>query len=133
MSKRRVLARGLLAAALLALATGCSSSPTPTATPTLAADGSIPTENQAASDQTPVPWVLQKVDQSTNRIYLTLNTQDCSNPQAALVTETTTEVTITGLGNTFDPSVPCAATDIIISGFITTAAPIGNRKILHGR
>lgn len=137
-------ARGIVISALglVVLASGCATNSggqaatpppriAPSTYPSTMASGPIPTVDQPSSDQVPLPWQLNRIDAALNRIYLTINGQGCSSPQAVAVHETPATITITALGNK-PTGTACTAQLTTIVGYISLYDPIGQRRLIHG-
>ena len=143
MTLRSRLATGVFVpvAGLVLLASACATNPhgqagdpprTPLSThPSTVAGGPIPTVDKPDPDQTPLPWQLDRIDPAQNRIYLTINGQGCSSPQAVTVEESLATITITALGNK-PPTTACTAQLTTIIGYITPHDPIGKRRLVYG-
>ncbi|MEU4213994.1 hypothetical protein [Actinoplanes sp. NPDC026623] len=94
-------------------------------------DQPIPTVASAASGQVPLPWRLIRVDPAQNRIYVDVTSQNCSSPQAVVVEESATTITLTALG-TQPPTGACAGEKRSLVGYVTPRDPVGGLEVRHG-
>jgi hypothetical protein len=104
------------------------SSPTIHSSPSSGAGNeALPTNVHPGS--TSLPWHLQRVDDTHNRIYLSSDKKHCSTPYASTVEETTTSVTITMHGT--KSQEPCTADMTTLVGYVQLTTALGERNILH--
>lgn len=104
------------------------SSPTIHSSPSSGAGNeALPTNVHPGS--TSLPWKIQRVDQTHNRIYLSSDKKQCSTPYASTVEETTTSVTITMHGT--KSQEPCTADMTTLVGYVQLTTALGERNILH--
>ena len=90
-------------------------------------DEALPTNVHPGS--TSLPWHIQRVDETHNRIYLSSDKKQCSTPYASTVEETTTTVTITMHGT--KNQEPCTADMTTLIGYVQLTTALGERNILH--
>ena len=128
---------GLLAAVYVAV-TACAGPPQPATGSGLAGTvqtvpaSPVPILKSIQADQQIVEWQLSRTDNATGRIDLSIAGGGCSEPVGVLVTQTSTSVTITGVGTR--PAVGQACTDesTTLVGYVQIIPPIGSRRVIHG-
>jgi hypothetical protein len=91
----------------------------------------IPTATAAGAAQIPLSWRLLRIDGRQNRIYLDISSRNCSSPQAVVVAESATSITLTALGSK-PPSGACAGEKKTVAGYVTLRDPVGNPAVQHG-
>lgn len=146
-TQRRRWLSSLLAIAGVVLLAGCSvsvprSAPSTDQSPPVAS-GAVPSTSAIPSNPFPtttlapkgavyVPWILGKVDSQANRIYLSSSSAstDCKTPWRALVTETSTSITISVVAKSGQE--PCTAEKKTLVGWVQLKGAIAARDIKHG-
>ncbi len=72
-------------------------------------------------------WLLDGVDPSLNRVYLTATVPACNRPLQAIVTEDPHRVVLTLAGVKPTPGIVCPHNVAIFHGYVQLQDPIGNR------
>lgn len=117
--------------AVLALTTvlsGCSKNPAPQTSgpPTLPADGHMPTTTTPLAGRPTLTGSLEQI--AGSKIYFTIQNDECSYPDKALVRSDTKTVTITIYGT--EPSdSPCSAVGYTSKVWVDLGESIDNRKV----
>ncbi|MGC5168587.1 hypothetical protein [Luteimicrobium sp. DT211] len=115
-----------LLVACLAVA-GCGASGSPADVDT--ADG-LPVV-AAAPGQTYLPWSLDRVDRSRDRVYLVTSNVGCSTPRAAVVAGTASSVTVEVVGSS--GKGPCTEKLETLSTYVELPSPLDGRDVLGAR
>jgi hypothetical protein len=141
--QRRRWLGGAVALAGVVLLAGCTlfplrSQPTPAPPPPTipsgplsspAHAGEFPTLAHAPKDATYLPWDLIEEDTQSDRIYIGSANAGCKTPWRAVVTETSTRITISVVARGGEP---CTAQSLTVAGWVHTSAAIAGRSIHHG-
>lgn len=126
-----VLITGCAANQQQGTAAGAPVRPAPNSGKAQVAGGQLPTVTGSPTDQTPLPWSLDRVDQAAHRVYLSITGQGCSEPRDVAVIESGDSIVINAYGNTPSTNL-CTEQAVTITGYVTTGIAPGNRKIIHG-
>lgn len=125
---------GGFALASVALLAACSpSSPQSQPSSTTAspvASNAFPTLSHAPKNAAYLPWKLVSEDAQADRIYLSSSSAGCKIPWRAVITETSTQITISVVAKI--EKQPCTARRITAVGWVHTATALAARSIDHG-
>lgn len=77
---------------------------------------------------TDIPWTLNRVDESEQRIYLTTQNFECSFPEGVSVVEGTESITLKVHGK--PTAGPCAQQLTMFKTYVQLPKPINAKKIL---
>lgn len=91
----------------------------------------LPTDSSPATGET-VPWTLVRIDNETNRIYLSTGQVSCAVPSVVHLQETPTEIVIavTGAPSLASFASPCTAQKVSLVGYVQLSGPVGDRRIV---
>ncbi|MDP9696041.1 UNVERIFIED_ORG: hypothetical protein J2X79_003619 [Arthrobacter globiformis] len=73
-----------------------------------------------------------RIDNKTNRIYLSAEQVDCALPSAVHLQETPTEIVIavTGAQPSAPFGIPCTAQKVSLIGYVQLNGPVAGRRIV---
>ncbi|MBB6406656.1 hypothetical protein HNP00_003996 [Arthrobacter sp. AZCC_0090] len=104
--------------------------PYPDSTPT-STNAGMPIETGPEDGSPILPWTLNRIDDTDNRVYLTTSNFECSAPNRARIAETAETITITILGT--PNKGPCTQQLNTLITFVQLKSSIGSRKILGSK
>ncbi|MDJ0356257.1 hypothetical protein [Paenarthrobacter sp. PH39-S1] len=109
--------------------------PSPSSTPPAAFTGNaadyqpISSAPSVTSPGVSLDWLLDGVDDSLNRVYLTAMVPACNRPLQAIITEEPSRVVLTLAGALPTPGMVCPHNVAMIHGYVQLADPVGSRKL----
>jgi hypothetical protein len=91
----------------------------------------LPTDSSPGTGET-VPWTLVRIDNETNRIYLSTGQVSCTVPSVVHLQETPTEIviTVTGAPSSASFDSPCTAQKVSLVGYVQLSGPVGDRRLV---